>query len=199
MEFEFSQKTRMYQEQLVDFMDKHIYPNEQTFVDQLNGQSDALAGALHHGGAEGQGARARPVEPLPARERAGGRPDQPRVRPPVRDHGALSHRSRGLQLLGARHRQHGGPRPLRHARAEEAVAGAAAGRQDPLGLRHDRAQGGLLGRDQHRVRDPARRATTTSSTATSGGRRASATRAARSSSSWERPTPRTPTATSSSR
>ncbi len=39
MEFAFSQKTRMYQEQLVDFMNKHIYPNEQTFVDQLNGQS----------------------------------------------------------------------------------------------------------------------------------------------------------------
>ena len=41
MEFAFSQKTRMYQEQLVDFMNKHIYPNEQTFVDQLNGQSTA--------------------------------------------------------------------------------------------------------------------------------------------------------------
>ena len=39
MEFAFSQKTRMYQEQLGDFMNKHIYPNEQTFVDQLNGQS----------------------------------------------------------------------------------------------------------------------------------------------------------------
>jgi acyl-CoA dehydrogenase len=38
MEFAFSQKTRMYQEQLVDFMNKHIYPNEQTFVDQLNNQ-----------------------------------------------------------------------------------------------------------------------------------------------------------------
>jgi acyl-CoA dehydrogenase len=38
MEFAFSQKTRMYQEQLVDFMNKHIYPNEQTFVDQLSNQ-----------------------------------------------------------------------------------------------------------------------------------------------------------------
>ncbi|MGH7331711.1 MAG: acyl-CoA dehydrogenase family protein [Candidatus Rokuibacteriota bacterium] len=39
MEFAFSQKTRMYQEQLVDFMSQHIYPNEQTFVDQLTSQT----------------------------------------------------------------------------------------------------------------------------------------------------------------
>jgi len=38
MEFAFSQKTRMYQEQLVDFMNKHVYPNEQVFVDQLTSQ-----------------------------------------------------------------------------------------------------------------------------------------------------------------
>jgi acyl-CoA dehydrogenase len=30
----------MYQEQLGDFMSKHIYPNEQTFVDQLSAQRD---------------------------------------------------------------------------------------------------------------------------------------------------------------
>jgi acyl-CoA dehydrogenase len=40
MEFEYSQRTRMYQEQLGDFMSKHIYPNEQTFVDQLSAQRD---------------------------------------------------------------------------------------------------------------------------------------------------------------
>jgi acyl-CoA dehydrogenase len=38
MEFDFSQKTKMYQEQLGDFMSKHIYSNEQTFVDQMNAQ-----------------------------------------------------------------------------------------------------------------------------------------------------------------
>jgi acyl-CoA dehydrogenase len=36
MQFEYSAKTRMYQEQLIDFMNKHVYPNEQTFHDQLN-------------------------------------------------------------------------------------------------------------------------------------------------------------------
>ena len=81
---------------------------------------DALAGAADHGGAEGQGPRARPLEPLPARERARGRPDQPRVRAALRGDGALPHRARGVQLLGAGHREHGGARPLRHRRAEDA-------------------------------------------------------------------------------
>src|SRR5262245_35863807 len=38
MEFEFSARTKMYQEQLVDFMSKHVYPSEQAFVDQLSAQ-----------------------------------------------------------------------------------------------------------------------------------------------------------------
>ena len=38
MEFEFSKKTKMYQEQVIDFMNKHIYPNEPTFVDQMAAQ-----------------------------------------------------------------------------------------------------------------------------------------------------------------
>ena len=53
-------------------------------------------------------------------------------------------------------------------RAEEAVAGAAAGRGDPLGVRDDRAGGRLLGRDEHRARGSSGTATTTSSTAASG-------------------------------
>ena len=36
MEFEYSKKTKMYMEQLTDFMNKHIVPNEQVFADQLN-------------------------------------------------------------------------------------------------------------------------------------------------------------------
>ncbi|MBI2554847.1 MAG: acyl-CoA dehydrogenase family protein [Candidatus Rokubacteria bacterium] len=38
MEFEYSKRTRMFMEQLTEFMDKHVYPNEKTFVDQLNAQ-----------------------------------------------------------------------------------------------------------------------------------------------------------------
>ena len=39
MEFEYSKKTKMYMEQLTDFMTKYIYPNEKTFQDQLASQS----------------------------------------------------------------------------------------------------------------------------------------------------------------
>jgi acyl-CoA dehydrogenase len=38
MEFEYSKRTKEYMEQLADFMNKHVYPNERTFVDQLNSQ-----------------------------------------------------------------------------------------------------------------------------------------------------------------
>src|SRR5437016_14329399 len=36
MEFEFSKKTKMYAEQLGDFMNKYIYPNEKVFQEQLD-------------------------------------------------------------------------------------------------------------------------------------------------------------------
>src|SRR5678815_1862480 len=39
MEFEYSKRTKEYMEQLTDFMNKHVYPNEQTFQDQLASQS----------------------------------------------------------------------------------------------------------------------------------------------------------------
>ena len=39
MEFEYSKRTKEYMEQLTDFMNKHVYPNEKTFQDQLASQS----------------------------------------------------------------------------------------------------------------------------------------------------------------
>ncbi len=38
MDFEYSKRTKMYMEQLTEFMDKHVYPSEQTFGDQLHAQ-----------------------------------------------------------------------------------------------------------------------------------------------------------------
>src|SRR5438093_1353819 len=38
MEFEYSKRTKEYLEQLTDFMNKHVYPHERAFVDQLAGQ-----------------------------------------------------------------------------------------------------------------------------------------------------------------
>jgi len=40
MEFEFSARTRQYMDHLSEFMDKHIYPSEQTFRDQIDGAAD---------------------------------------------------------------------------------------------------------------------------------------------------------------
>ena len=39
MEFEYSKRTKEYMEQLTDFMNKNVYPNEKTFQDQLASQS----------------------------------------------------------------------------------------------------------------------------------------------------------------
>ena len=36
MEFEYSKKTKMYMEQVTDFMTKYIYPNEHVFHEQLH-------------------------------------------------------------------------------------------------------------------------------------------------------------------
>ena len=40
MQFEYSAKTKMYQEQLTDFMSKHVYPNEHVFHEQLDQASN---------------------------------------------------------------------------------------------------------------------------------------------------------------
>ena len=58
--------------------------------------------------------------------------------------GRSHHGAGGLQLLGAGHRQHGSAGALRHARAEGALAQAAAGGRDPLLLCDDGAAGGLV-------------------------------------------------------
>jgi acyl-CoA dehydrogenase len=51
---------------------------------------------------------------------------------------------RGLQLQCARHRQHGNLERYGTTRSSKRVAAAAARRRDPLGLRDDRARGGLV-------------------------------------------------------
>src|SRR5215470_17299880 len=38
MDFEYSKKSRLYMEQLTEFMGKHVYPNEPVFQDQLDRQ-----------------------------------------------------------------------------------------------------------------------------------------------------------------
>ena len=54
-----------------------------------------------------------------------------------------------LNCAAPGHRQHGGAGRVRHQGAAGPVAAAAAGRRDPVGVLHDRAGRGLLGRHQH--------------------------------------------------
>ena len=78
------------------------------------------------GGAEGRGAQARAVEPLPPRA---GRAVQPGVRLRRRDHRLVADdRARGDELRRPRHRQHGDAHVVRHRRAEAALAGARCSR-----------------------------------------------------------------------
>ena len=65
--------------------------------------------------------------------------------------------ARGVQLLGAGHRQHGSARPLRHAGAARAVARAAPRGPDPILFRDDRAGRRLVGRHEHQVTHRPRR------------------------------------------
>ncbi len=123
----------------------------------------SLGGVAGARGAEGQGQGGGPVEPVPAPRRGARRPAhrrQPlkrRVCPFGGADGPFVDRKRGLQLQRARHGQHGGAAALRLRRAARALACAAAGRGDSLGVLHDRARGRLLGCDQHAGDRDARR------------------------------------------
>jgi hypothetical protein len=98
------------------------------------------------------------VELLADRFRTRLRPDHGRICLSRRGDGQGASGRGSVQLLGPRHRQHGGVRALRHAwRAQGPVAEAAARGQDPLGLSDDRAGRRLLGCDQHRDELRARR------------------------------------------
>ena len=90
------------------------------------------------------------MEPVPPPLAQGGRADQPPVRAAGRDHGPQpGPGARGAQLLGAGHREHGDPGHVRHRAAAAGLARSAPRWSHPLRLLHDRARGGVVGRDQH--------------------------------------------------
>ena len=201
MDFEYSDKVKDLQARLNAFMDEHIYPNERLFFEQIEENTRA-------------GKRWTPapvIEELKAKARAaglwnlflpkshGGELTNLEYAPLCEIMGRVHLGARGLQLLRARHRQHGDAacatarRSSRRQWLEPLLAGeirscfamtepdvassdatniqcAHRARRRPL--RHQRPQVVVVGRD--------------------------ATRAASSSSSWARPI-RTPRATRSSR
>ena len=129
MEFELTDRCKELRERLLAFMDEHVYPAEPVYHEQLARLRRSALPPAGHGGAQGAG-RATPgcgtCSYPDTRTRA--RAEERRVRAAGRDHGPQPHRLGGVQLLGARHGQHGGPDPVRHARAAGPLAAAAARR-----------------------------------------------------------------------
>ncbi len=160
MDFEFSPKVKDLQQRVGAFMDEHVYPNEARFHEEI--AANRRAGNAW--------VPTRIVEELKQKAQAQGLWN---LWLPESEFGAgltnleyaplceIMGRSHlgpgGLQLLRARHRQHGGAGALRQRGAEARVAHAAARGRDPLGLRDDRARGRLVRRDQHRGQHRARR------------------------------------------
>ena len=111
-----------------------------------------------HRGAQGRGARARAVEPLPPAPGVGPGPDQrSSTRRWPRSWAAAAPRPGGDELQRPGHRQHGGADALRHRRAQGAAGCARCSTGDPLGVRDDRAGGRLATRPISRLRMRARR------------------------------------------
>ena len=156
MDFAMSAKANDYHKRLSDFMTEHVFPSRGRLRQvPARGRPERPHRPADHRGTQGQGQRAWPVEPVPA-GRVG--PDQPGIRSAGRDHRLEpGDRSRGAQLRGARHRQHGDPAPVRHRGAAQAVAGAVAEWRDPQRLLDDRAGGRQQRRAQHRDLHRARR------------------------------------------
>ena len=94
---------------------------------------------------------------LPDSELGAG-PVQPGVRAAGRDHGPRAVGQRGVQLLGARHRQHGGARALRHRRASRSSGSSRCSTaRSARAFAMTEPAVRVVGRHQHRVAHRARR------------------------------------------
>jgi acyl-CoA dehydrogenase len=153
MDFDYSPKVQDLQQRLRAFMDEHVYPAEARFHAEVEANRRAgNAGRPLQGdrGAQAQGARRRAVEPVPARAKYGAGLTNLEYAPLCEIMGR-SPCARGLQLLGARHRQHGVL--VRYGTPEQQqqwLSRCSTARS--ARLRDDRAGGGLVGRHQHRGR-----------------------------------------------
>jgi alkylation response protein AidB-like acyl-CoA dehydrogenase len=167
MDFDISPTQRAFLDRVTAFMDEHIVPAIPTYeaeMDVLGAERWKVIPVVEElkAKAKDQGIWNLFMPPrndghhhvddtYPLR-RSG--PDQSRIRAVRRGDGQDRLCLRSVQLLGARHRQYGSVPPLRHARAEGAVAHSADERRDPLRLPDDRALHRVVRR--HQYRDPHR-------------------------------------------
>ena len=145
MDFEYSPSTRELMRRVDDFMQAHVFPAEAEYEEFVQDPAQALGRPAHGRRAQGQGARRRTLEPVPAARIPALEPgpDQPRIRTARGTHGARRLGLDGLQLQRPGHRQHGGAGALRQRGAAGAVAHPVAGGTHPLGVPDDRAGGGV--------------------------------------------------------
>ena len=203
MEFEFSPRVRELQTRLLEFMERHIYPNEAAYEQEIDENRRRGNAWVPLRLIEELKPRARDAGLwnmfLPHSYAGAGRHLEPRLRAAVRDDGPRRLVGRGLQLLGARHRQHGdassatAPRRRRTQWLEPLLAGeirSAFLMTEPAVASSDATN------IQCSIRARRRRVRHQRPQVVSA--RAPAIRAARSSSSWARPIP-TRRATRSSR
>jgi alkylation response protein AidB-like acyl-CoA dehydrogenase len=152
-------RTEELRDQLLAFMDEHVYPAE-----PAHEQAAANTGGRPLGhprgdrGAEGGGARRQGLWNLflPDAEFGGG-PDQPRVRAAGRDHRPLPGSRPRPELRGAGHRQHGGAAQFGTDEQKERGCEPLLDGEIRSAFCDDRAGRRLVRRHQHRHPDRAGR------------------------------------------
>ena len=118
MDFKPSARTEELREQLLEFMDDHVYPGRGGLLPSRFAESgDPFFHPPVMEELKAEARSARPVEPVPPGRALRRRATNLEYAPLAEIMGRSLDRPRGAQLRGAGHRQHGDPRRVRHARA----------------------------------------------------------------------------------